>query len=147
MNNENLIKKEDRTPEERRKNARKAGIASGKARRRKRNLKNVAESLLSMNIPVEMESLRKGLEAVGVEEKDMCYDMAIVVAMFQKAVKGNVRAAEWIRDLVGQHADHELKEKEFAYKKKQDREEAQKAEIKDNHIHITLDYGDEENGA
>ena len=37
MNDENLIKNSDRTPSERRELARKAGKASGEARRRKRD--------------------------------------------------------------------------------------------------------------
>lgn len=40
-NEQNLIPNEARTPEERRENARKAGVASGKARRQKRTLRSL----------------------------------------------------------------------------------------------------------
>ena len=38
-NEQNLIKNSERTPSERRESAKKAGVASGKARRKKANLK------------------------------------------------------------------------------------------------------------
>lgn len=42
----NLVPNEDRTPEERRANARKAGMASGAARRRKADLRKAAQQIL-----------------------------------------------------------------------------------------------------
>lgn len=45
MNEKNLIPNEERTPRERRENARKAGIASGKARREKKTIQNILAAL------------------------------------------------------------------------------------------------------
>lgn len=45
MNEKNLIPNEERTPRERRENARKAGIASGKARREKKTIQNILTAL------------------------------------------------------------------------------------------------------
>lgn len=45
MNHSNLIPNTERTPEELREMGRKGGIASGKARRRKKQLKEVVEIL------------------------------------------------------------------------------------------------------
>lgn len=44
MNEKNLIPNEERTPRERRENARKAGIASGKARREKKTIQNILKT-------------------------------------------------------------------------------------------------------
>ena len=44
-----------------------------------------------------------------------------------QAANGNVNAAKFLRDTAGQNPTQQLQEKEFAYRKKQDRE-AQKAE-------------------
>lgn len=55
MNDRNLIRNEDLTPEQRRENARKAGIASGESRRRKKQLR---------------ELVRMALEEVSVADPD-----------------------------------------------------------------------------
>ena len=49
-NEQNLLKAEDLTPKERRENARKAGIASGKARREKRDRKQRAAELFDLTM-------------------------------------------------------------------------------------------------
>lgn len=46
VNNSNLIPNTERSPSELREMGRKGGIASGKARRRKRNLKKLANMLI-----------------------------------------------------------------------------------------------------
>ena len=46
MNPENLVPNENRTPSERRANARKAGLASGAARKRKADLRKAAQQIL-----------------------------------------------------------------------------------------------------
>lgn len=51
MNDQNLVRNEDRTPEERRENARKAGIASGKARRKKADMRKLLEQMMKEDIP------------------------------------------------------------------------------------------------
>lgn len=48
---ENLVPNSKRTPSERRENARKAGIASGKARRQKANIKRALETILALDVP------------------------------------------------------------------------------------------------
>ena len=47
MNEQNLIPNEQRTPSERRANATKAGIASGKARREKKAMRELLEDALA----------------------------------------------------------------------------------------------------
>ena len=101
-NKENLIQfnpnRTPKTPEERREQARRAGIASGEARRRKRALKDVLTDLLAAELPDEDETKRI-LEEMGVEASQ---EAAIGLAMIQKARKGEVEAARYLRDSSGQ---------------------------------------------
>ena len=50
MNEKNLIPNHERSPEELREMGRKGGIASGKARRRKRGLQKLARMLLDKQV-------------------------------------------------------------------------------------------------
>ncbi len=86
------------TPEERRDRARKAGIASGEARRKKRALRDLLTDMLGAELPEEDE-VRNTLETMGVEASQ---EAAIALAMIQKARKGEVEAARFLRDSSGQ---------------------------------------------
>ncbi len=79
-NEQNLIQNKETTPSERRENARKAGVASGEARRARKTLK---ETLLMM-----------------LEEGNTQND--ITLALLQKALNGDTKAYEVIRDTVGE---------------------------------------------
>jgi len=92
---DNLIKNNRLTPDERRKNARKAGKASGKARRERKELK---KELLLL------------LKSGDIQEK-------ICTALIEKAQSGDVKAFEVIRDTIGEkpvdklaHTDSEGKD-------------------------------------
>lgn len=86
-NIDNLVKNEDRTPEERRKNATKAGKASGVARKRKKELK---------------ELLMLALSQPQTDDPSTDNYMGITVALINKALNGDVKAFETIRDTIGQ---------------------------------------------
>lgn len=79
-NEQNLIPNSKRTPSELREMTRKAGIASGEARRARKTLK---ETLLMM-----------------LEEGDTQNN--ITLALLDKALKGDTKAYEVIRDTVGE---------------------------------------------
>lgn len=90
-NMENLKGKgfDARTTEEAREIGRKGGIASGEARREKRDLKRACDTLLEKDY-----TDKNGITLTGAE--------AIVTKQFEKALKGNARAFELIRDTAGQ---------------------------------------------
>lgn len=69
--------------------AKKGGIASGEARRRKRDLRLALEMLLEKEY-----TDKKGNVATGAE--------VISTKLFEQAMKGNVKAFETIRSTVGQ---------------------------------------------
>ena len=64
MNDSNLIPNTERSPEELREMGRKGGIASGKSRRKKRELQKLAKMLIDKQIA---ESFK---EMVGMKEKE-----------------------------------------------------------------------------
>lgn len=113
-NDENLLRPEDRTPKERRENARKAGKASGEARRKRKAMREQAELLLSMpfqDIKVNtaegnVKSLLKELEKVsGLKGEEIDNQMAAVISVWQTVLKGgmgSVNAFNALRDLVGE---------------------------------------------
>lgn len=95
MNEENLISLADRTTEEQREIARKGGIASGEARRRKRTLK---EELILL------------LEQGDTQEK-------ISLSLIKQALEGNTKAFEIIRDTVGEKPKEEIEVNDVTNKK------------------------------
>ena len=88
-NEQNLIPNSERTPEELREQTRKGGIASGKARREKRDLRKAIEILLEKDFKDS-----NGKDVSGAE--------AIAIKQFQKALNGDTKAFEVIRDTSGQ---------------------------------------------
>lgn len=96
-NNENLMQFRSSTPEERRRNASKAGKASGAARRKKANFRKILNALLTAEI--DNEEWTPVLEALGI---DSTLEAAINAAMIREALSGNVKAYIAIRDTLGQ---------------------------------------------
>ena len=93
--------------EEARELGRQGGIASGKARRRKADLKRAFNTILKAD--VANENISKQLEALGFEATN---EMALAMVMMQKAMKGNVKAFEQIARLVAIDTKDSLDRKE-----------------------------------
>lgn len=85
----NLIPGNKRSHSEAQKNGRKGGVASGKARREKKTLRQCLELLLEQQI-----TSKDGTKVTGAE--------AISIAQFKKALKGDTKAFEVCRDTSGQ---------------------------------------------
>lgn len=81
---ENLIPMNERTEEEQREIARMGGIASGKARKEKKLLRELLEDALSKGTETDNEYIN------------------ITLALIRQANEGNVKAYEVIRDTLGQ---------------------------------------------
>lgn len=99
----NLIKAEDLTSDELRERARAGGIASGKARREKKAMRETLDILLSMPMKdgasADVESIRS---FASIKGKNISVQEAILIAQVQKAMKGDTKAAEYVRDTIGQ---------------------------------------------
>ena len=107
---------------EAREKGRKGGIASGAARRRKRDMRQAAKLLLDADVSPSQKSMRMLMKSLGIDEQDMTYSMAILSAVLLQAGNGNDKAAAFLRDTAGYNPTQQLQEKQFAYQKKRDRE-------------------------
>ena len=102
-NEENL--KKIRSTSEARELGKKGGKASGKARRKKANLKNALNTILTAEATNKTAAV---LESLGFENTN---EMAIMLSLTQQALKGNVRAIELINKMATSEKD-ELDRKE-----------------------------------
>ena len=112
------------TPEQRRENGRKGGIASGEAKRAKKAMKERLEILLEMPLKsgkgADIEAIKNFAALIG---KNITVQDAMMIAQIQKALKGDTTAATFVRDTAGQNP-------------------AQKIEAElDMDLNISIDYG------
>lgn len=103
-NEQNLIPKDSsQSREEAKRNGKKGGIASGKARREKKAMKETLEVLLTMPLKdgrvADLETIKS---VASIKGKNITVQEAIMLAQIQKAMKGDTKAAEYIRDTAGQ---------------------------------------------
>ena len=86
--------------------AKKGGIASGEARRKKKTLRELVELFGELGVNPDTRKLMKQL---GIPEDLMTRKMQPVVALFNKANKGDVSAFNAIRDIIGEKPVDETK--------------------------------------
>ena len=113
------------TPEQRRENGRKGGIASGEAKRAKKAMKERLEVLLEMTMKsgkgTDIESIKNFAALKG---KNITVQDAMMIAQIQKALKGDTNAAVFVRDTAGQNPTQKIE-----------------TDV-DMNLNITVDYGD-----
>lgn len=99
---------DNRTPVERRELAKKAGQASGKARRRKANFQKTLNMLLTAEI--DSEEWAPVLESLGVE---CTLESALLMAQIKMALEGDTQAAKFVAQYSGQsnRAEEDLENK------------------------------------
>lgn len=125
-NEENLKKGEAtqfRSGEEAAKNGQKGGIASGASRRRRKAMKQTVNTMLGAGLDASeggfLELIRPRLLALGIEEEDATYQDVLIAGIMLKAMKGDVRAAEFIRDISGDSPYLQLKKQELKLRKEE----------------------------
>lgn len=109
-NESNLIPVTERSKEEARALSSKGGKASGVTRRRKKTMKDAMNLLLSL--PVD-DANRAKMERLGIDPSIADNQMLMLIAAFQQAIKGNVRAMEFIKEITGSSAMTELDKKQL----------------------------------
>ena len=111
-NEKNLIPFDERTEEEQREIRASGGRASGVSRRRKKSLREAADLYLSL--PVANRRAWNKISAEGVDPDDIDNQMAMIIGLTQKAIKGDAKAAKIIVDLLdnqtGKTTDDMLKD-------------------------------------
>lgn len=111
-NEKNLVPFDERTESEQREIASAGGKASGKARRRKKSLKQKMQLLLSLP-PADNDQTE--LATMGIDPEDMDNEMVLVKALFLAAAEGDTKAFDRIQDVLGRSVARE----ELALKKQE----------------------------
>lgn len=91
-----------RTKSEARERGKKGGIASGEKRREKKAMKETLETLLQMPLKSgKAADLDEIKDIAALKGKNITVQEAIMLAQIQKAMKGDTKAAEYVRDTSG----------------------------------------------
>ena len=110
---------------------RKGGIKSGETKRNKKAMKETLELLLSMPLKnrklIEPEQIKSYADLNG---KNIDIQTAILIAQIQKALKGSVASAEFLRDTAGQRPEDIIN---------------LNTDAEDMNLNINISYGDEVN--
>ena len=113
MNEKNLKPNSERTPKERQELARRAGIASGEARRRKKSLKEQFDLLLSL--PVNKDGkigqrIKMVADDLGIPVEELDNQMAMCLNMFSASMsKKPEQAFASIQATIGEKPVEEIK--------------------------------------
>ena len=96
-NEQNLIPWNKRTENEQREYAKKGGQKSGEVRRKRKAMKEQMEMLLAL--PFKQQKQVNFMKGLGIEENEIDNQMALIVALYGKALKGDVQAFNAIREV------------------------------------------------
>ena len=106
---ENLKPLNERTKEEQREITKKGGIASGKARREKKLMRETARSILAMTMNEGMADDISSIESIAeASGKNLTVRDQVIIAQVFKALNGDTKAAEFIRDTIGEKPSIEM---------------------------------------
>lgn len=78
-------------------------------------MKAAAKMLLDM--PVTSKELQQKMKLLGVPDGDSSYQMAVMVAMLNQAMKGNVKASYFLRDTIGESPSDQIRREELKLNK------------------------------
>ena len=101
VNEENLVSIGDQTTEKQRDITRKGGIASGKAKRMRKLIREAIEEFLAMKAPDAVKNAFKSAFP-DMDMAELTNTEAMTLAQLQKAIKGDAKAFELVRDTGGQ---------------------------------------------
>lgn len=95
------------TSEEARKNGKKGGIASGKARRAKRSMREYAQ--MYGELPLAKGKEKDPKTSADIAKSNPTMDGAVVAKLYEMASRGNLKAIDILIHLKGQNAPTEVK--------------------------------------
>lgn len=113
-NEQNLV--QNRSREEAEALSRKGGVASGRVRRQKRDLRESMRKILELDISPKQ---KEQLESLGINSEGWSLGDVVNIMAVQTAMKGNVSAMAYCRDTAGFNPELQLREAQFEYEKKQ----------------------------
>lgn len=123
-NEQNLV--QNRSREEAEALSRKGGVASGRVRRQKRDLRESMRKILELDISPKQ---KEQLESLGINSEGWSLGDVVNIMAVQTAMKGNVSAMAYCRDTAGFNPELQLREAQFEYEKKQ--KSGERVEIED----------------
>lgn len=123
-NEQNLV--QNRSREEAEALSRKGGVASGRVRRQKRDLRESMRKILELDISPKQ---KEQLESLGINSEGWSLGDVVNIMAVQTAMKGNVSAMAYCRDTAGFNPELQLREAQFEYEKKQ--KSGEEVEIED----------------
>lgn len=92
----------DQNREEAAKNGKKGGIASGIARKQKKTMQELAKMILNMSMANgEVHSIEDIQSIADIKGKNLTIDEMILLKQTEKALKGDLQSAMFIRDTSG----------------------------------------------
>nr|DAP15364.1 MAG TPA: hypothetical protein [Caudoviricetes sp.] len=105
-NVENLRPIKTLSREEAKKRGSKGGKASVKAKRQRKQLKELFKSMLATSIP--QEDLKEKIKTMGFKDEEENYNTLLGMTTLNEALKGNIKAVEMIRDTIGEKPKEEV---------------------------------------
>lgn len=123
-NEKNLIPfTSDQSHDEAVKNGKKGGEASGVSRRRNKTMRKTINALLSAALDIKdeefVERVKPRLLALGIDVEDATYQDVMLAGILLKAIRGDIRAAEFILNISGNSPYLEIKQQELKLRKEE----------------------------
>lgn len=92
-----------RTTKEQQEIARQGGIASGEARRRNKTMQELTRYILNMSLNTGETHTVEDIQSLAeIKGKNLSVDEAIIIKQVEKALKGDLQSATFVRDTSGQ---------------------------------------------
>lgn len=95
-----------RTREKHSEDSKRAGKRSGEVRRQRKLLKDLFKSLLATPIP--QKELKEKIKEMGLSDEEKNYNTLLGMTTLNEALKGNMKAVEFIRDTIGEKPKEEI---------------------------------------
>lgn len=77
-----------------------AGLKSVEVKRKKKKMRELVQTLLSM--PTKFNKVKEKMAEMGFEEEDMTNQLHMILSVYQRAIKGDISAAIFMRDTAGE---------------------------------------------
>ena len=118
-NEQNLIPASQRSKSEARENSKKGGVASGKARRRKKALRLALKGLMDIPLGELAPDLRDGIMiAAKLTDEGLTVGDAVIGSIVRTACNGNSQMAKLLLDTIGESMEARMREREVKLKEK-----------------------------
>lgn len=122
---------DERAPNEQREIARAGGVASGAARRRKRDFRKLTQEILSEKPDTRNLKYAKQLEAIGFDAEDMDFRKMIIASLIMKAISGNIKAMELVLEYAGEDAYSMISQKKASLERERLKIEKKRLELEE----------------